>query len=70
MRMQVVLGLSHQITVNLSADVKNHKEKYIQIVAMNNHEFWYIGFVSHERAFKNLREALQHTDTNRSHVNS
>ncbi|XP_039114035.1 GEM-like protein 1 isoform X1 [Dioscorea cayenensis subsp. rotundata] len=36
----------------------NPAEKYIQIVSIDNHEFWFMGFVNYESAVKNLQEAL------------
>ncbi|XP_008808766.1 GEM-like protein 1 isoform X2 [Phoenix dactylifera] len=59
---QVVVGLEQLRSVNSSANVGNPAEKYIQIITMDNHEFWFMGFVSYDKALKNLREALQHSD--------
>lgn len=34
-------------------------EKYIQVVSIDNHEFWFMGFVSYDAAIKNLQEAFR-----------
>jgi hypothetical protein len=34
---------------------------------MDNHEFWFMGFVSYDKALKNLNEALQHRDVHGDH---
>ncbi|KAF0888470.1 hypothetical protein E2562_014708 [Oryza meyeriana var. granulata] len=56
---KVVLPLNQVKSVNPSASVTNRGEKYIQITTTDNHEFWFMGFVSYDKALKNLYEALQ-----------
>ncbi|KAJ7521173.1 hypothetical protein O6H91_19G041200 [Diphasiastrum complanatum] len=34
-------------------------EKYIQIVTVDDHEFWFMGFVNYDKGLKNLQEAIQ-----------
>uniref|UniRef100_A0A0D9VYQ3 GRAM domain-containing protein n=1 Tax=Leersia perrieri TaxID=77586 RepID=A0A0D9VYQ3_9ORYZ len=55
----VVLPLNQVKSVNPSASMANRGEKYIQIMTTDNHEFWFMGFVSYDKALKNLYEALQ-----------
>ncbi|WOL18406.1 GEM-like protein 1 [Canna indica] len=55
---KVVVPLNRLRAVNPSASTRNPSDKYIQIVTMDNHEFWFMGFVSYDKALKNLREAL------------
>lgn len=45
--------------VNPSANRLKPSEKYIQIVTRDGHEFWFMGFLSYDKALKNLTEALQ-----------
>ncbi|RZS12177.1 hypothetical protein BHM03_00043585 [Ensete ventricosum] len=59
MNVQVVVPLDQLRAVNPSANPRNASDKYIQIVTVSNHEFWFMGFISYEKALKNLREALQ-----------
>ncbi|GAB2271385.1 hypothetical protein Dimus_006224 [Dionaea muscipula] len=56
---KVVIPL-HQIRVaNPSTSKVNPAEKYIQIISMDNHEFWFMGFVNYESAVKNLQGVSQ-----------
>ncbi|XP_030464980.2 GEM-like protein 1 [Syzygium oleosum] len=34
-------------------------EKYIQVVTRDGYDFWFMGFVSYDKALKNINEALQ-----------
>ena len=56
----MVLPLSQVRTVSPSASMSKPAERYIQITTMDNHEFWFMGFVSYDKALKNLSEALHH----------
>lgn len=56
---KVVIPLHQLKAVNTSASKTNAAEKYIQIVSVDNHEFWYMGFVNYNDAVKSLQEALQ-----------
>ncbi|RWV82267.1 hypothetical protein BHE74_00049521, partial [Ensete ventricosum] len=56
---QVVIPL-HQIrSVNPTASKEKPGEKYIQVVSIDNHEFWFLGLVNYDSAVKNLQEAVQ-----------
>lgn len=55
---QVVLPLDQLKAVNPSTNKSNPSEKYIQIVTKDNHEFWFVGFISYDKALKHLQEAL------------
>ncbi|CAM0876085.1 unnamed protein product [Alopecurus aequalis] len=57
---KVVLPLNNVRTVSPSASMLKPAERYIQIATMDNHEFWFMGFVSYDKALKNLSEALHH----------
>lgn len=37
-----------------STNVKNEKQKYIQIVTVDGFEFWFMGFLSYQRSLKYL----------------
>ncbi|EOY15388.1 hypothetical protein QUC31_000515 [Theobroma cacao] len=56
---KVVLPLHQLSTVNPSVSKANTAEKYIQIISVDNHEFWFMGFVHYDSAVKNLQGALQ-----------
>jgi hypothetical protein len=34
------------------------QQKYIEIVTQDNFEFWFMGFLRYEKAFKNLHKAI------------
>lgn len=43
---------------NESENVENPAQKYIQMVTDDGFEFWFMGFVRFEKAFRNLKKAL------------
>lgn len=64
---KVAAQLNQLKGVNPSSSNKNPAEKYIQIVTSDNHEFWFMGFVSYDSAVKNLKMALQGADMKQNH---
>ncbi|KAF8407380.1 hypothetical protein HHK36_006511 [Tetracentron sinense] len=58
---KVVVQFDQLRAVNPSSNRLNPSEKYIQIITGDGHEFWFMGFVSYDKALKNLLEALQHS---------
>ncbi|KAL8488557.1 hypothetical protein ACS0TY_024732 [Phlomoides rotata] len=56
---KVVIPLDQLKAVNPSTSKTNPAEKYLQIISVDNHEFWFMGFVYYESAVKNLQGALQ-----------
>ncbi|CAN1826055.1 GEM-like protein 1 [Linum perenne] len=56
----VVIPLHQLKAVNPSTSKVNTSEKYIQIISIDNHEFWFMGFVNYESAVKNLQGAVPH----------
>jgi GRAM domain len=55
----VVIPLDHLKEVKPSVSQVNKSEKYIQIVSLDNHEFWFLGFVNYDSAVKNLQQTLE-----------
>ncbi|KAF8034772.1 hypothetical protein BT93_C0937 [Corymbia citriodora subsp. variegata] len=55
-----VLLLDQLSFVSRSLKGLDHSEKYIQVVTRDGYEFWFRGFVSYDKAIKNINEALQH----------
>ncbi|GFS36274.1 GRAM domain protein/ABA-responsive-like protein [Actinidia rufa] len=43
---------------NASENVNKPAQKYMEVVTEDNFEFWFMGFVRYEKAFKNLRKAI------------
>ncbi|KAK9067805.1 hypothetical protein SSX86_011916 [Deinandra increscens subsp. villosa] len=56
---KVVIPLHQLKAVNASKSKSNPAEKYIQIISVDSHEFWFMGFVNYDSAVKNLQGALQ-----------
>lgn len=56
---KIIVPLDHLRAVNPSANTRDPSDKYIQILTIDNHEFWFMGFISYDKALKNLRGALQ-----------
>nr|XP_043636019.1 GEM-like protein 1 [Erigeron canadensis] len=56
---KVVIPLHQLKAVNPSKSKANPAEKYIQIISVDNHEFWFMGFVNYDSAVKYLQGALQ-----------
>uniref|UniRef100_A0A7N0UNX7 GRAM domain-containing protein n=1 Tax=Kalanchoe fedtschenkoi TaxID=63787 RepID=A0A7N0UNX7_KALFE len=51
----------HQLkSVNPSTSTTNPSEKFIQLISVDNHEFWFLAFVHYESAVKSLQAALLH----------
>ncbi|KAJ4963039.1 hypothetical protein NE237_022978 [Protea cynaroides] len=55
---KVVIPLHQLKTVNPSASKVNRAEKYIQIISVDNHEFWFMGFVNYDGAVSNLQDTM------------
>ncbi|XP_068642485.1 GEM-like protein 1 [Aristolochia californica] len=55
---KVLIPLHQLRAVNPSASKVNPAEKYIQVISVDNHEFWFMGFVSYDSAVKCLQQAL------------
>ncbi|CAN8313452.1 unnamed protein product [Cochlearia groenlandica] len=56
---KVVLPVNQMKAVNPSTSRANTSEKYIQVISVDNHEFWFMGFVTYESAVKSLQGAVQ-----------
>ncbi|XP_062188389.1 GEM-like protein 1 [Phragmites australis] len=56
---KVVLPLPHLRSVTPTASQQNPAERYIQVVSVDNHEFWFMGFVNYDSAVKHLQEAVR-----------
>ncbi|KAL8143641.1 hypothetical protein V2J09_016673 [Rumex salicifolius] len=60
---KVVIPLHQLKAVNPSSSRMNPSEKYIQIISVDNHEFWYMGFLNYEGAAESLQDALQESNS-------
>lgn len=57
---KVVVQLEKLRAVNPCSSRMNPYDKYIQVITTDGHEFWFMGFISYDKALKQLREASQH----------
>lgn len=55
---KVVIPLHQLKAINPSTSRTNPAEKYIQIISVDNHEFWYMGFLKYSVAVECLQQAL------------
>ncbi|KAJ8548857.1 hypothetical protein K7X08_029838 [Anisodus acutangulus] len=44
--------------------LKKPSQKYIQVITEDNFEFWFLGFLNHQRILKHLQEAIYETQCN------
>jgi len=57
---KVVIPLNQLRSVNPSSSKSKPAEKYIQIISVDDHEFWFMGFVNYESAVTSIQESLIH----------
>ncbi|EXB96379.1 hypothetical protein L484_023099 [Morus notabilis] len=57
-RYKVVIPVSKIKRVNQSLNVKKPSQKYIEIVTVDNFDFWFMGFLSYKKSFKYLQQAV------------
>ncbi len=56
--LQVVLPLEKVQEVSPSENQNKPHEKYILVLMVDGHEFWFMGFMNYDKGLKNMREAL------------
>ncbi|XVF59961.1 hypothetical protein PTKIN_Ptkin08bG0004100 [Pterospermum kingtungense] len=55
---KIIIPLGKVGVINPVIMRDNPSEKYIQVVTVDGHDFWYMGFVNYEKASKHLSESL------------
>ncbi|KAK7270135.1 hypothetical protein RIF29_23059 [Crotalaria pallida] len=55
---KVVIPLTKIMCANQSASVQNPKQKYIEIVTVDNFDFWFMGVSKYQKTFKYLEQAI------------
>ncbi|RLM84979.1 GLABRA2 expression modulator-like [Panicum miliaceum] len=55
---KVAIPLHRLRAASASASKLNPAEKFIQLVSVDRHEFWFMGFVNYDGAVAHLQEAL------------
>ncbi|QCD82007.1 GLABRA2 expression modulator-like [Vigna unguiculata] len=56
---KVIIPLHELKAVHPSSNTTNPAEKYVQVISVDNHEFWFMGFLNYEGALECLQEALE-----------
>lgn len=54
----MVIPLDQLRAANPSGSKVNAAEKYIQVISLDEHEFWFMGFLYFDSAVKSLEEAV------------
>lgn len=55
---KVLIPLRKIKRVEQSENVKKPSQKYMEIVTVDNFDFWFMGFLSYQKSFKYLQEAI------------
>lgn len=55
---QVMVPLGKVGAINPVIMRDNAKERYIQVVTVEGHDFWFMGFVNYEKASHHLFESI------------
>jgi len=55
---KILIPLEKIKTVNVSEDVKKPSTKYIELITLDNFDFWFMGFLNCQKAFKYLQMAI------------
>ncbi|CAI0422007.1 unnamed protein product, partial [Linum tenue] len=55
---KVVIPLHQLKAVNPSTSRTNAAEKYVQVISVDNHEFWFMGFLNYNGAVECLLDAM------------
>lgn len=45
-------------SINESENVTKPEQKYVEIVTVDDFEFWFMGFLRYEKAYRNLQKAI------------
>ncbi|XP_014523986.1 GLABRA2 expression modulator [Vigna radiata var. radiata] len=56
---KVIIPLHELKAVHPSSNTSNPAEKYIQVISVDNHEFWFMGFLNYDGALECMQEALE-----------
>ena len=58
MILQVAIPVSKIKRVDQSQNAKKPSQKYIEMVTVDNFDFWFMGFLNYKKAFKYLQQAV------------
>ncbi|XP_050232184.1 putative GEM-like protein 8 [Mercurialis annua] len=68
---KAVIPLNKIKTANQSENVKKPSQKFIEIMTVDDFDFWFMGFLNNQKAFKCLQQAISQAgmSTATSHLN-
>ncbi|KAI3902061.1 hypothetical protein MKW98_013735 [Papaver atlanticum] len=55
---KVVIPIEKIKRVEESQNINKPKQKYIEIVTVDHFDFWFMGFVNYDKAFKTLQKSI------------
>ncbi|KAL5755400.1 hypothetical protein ACOSP7_023620 [Xanthoceras sorbifolium] len=55
---KVLIPLKKIKSVNQSENVKKPSQKYIEMVTVDNFDFWFMGFLNYQKAFQHLQQTV------------
>ncbi|KAK9106290.1 hypothetical protein Syun_022301 [Stephania yunnanensis] len=55
---KVLVPIRKIMRANLSENARNPREKYIEIVTVDNFDFWFMGFVNYQKALNCLQQTV------------
>ncbi|XP_039014464.1 GEM-like protein 4 isoform X2 [Hibiscus syriacus] len=55
---KVMIPLEKIKVLNESENMKKPSQKYMEIVTVDDFDFWFMGFLNHQKAFKYLQQAI------------
>ncbi|KAK3211479.1 hypothetical protein Dsin_016185 [Dipteronia sinensis] len=61
---QVLIPLEKITSVNQSENVKNPSQKYIEMVTVDNFDFWFMGFLNYHKAINHLQQTISQLQIN------
>jgi hypothetical protein len=56
--LQVLVPLKKIKMLNQSENVKKPSQKYLELVTVDDFEFWFMGFINYQKTFKYLQQAM------------
>lgn len=55
---QVLIPLAKINRVNKSENMKKPSQKYMELVTVDNFDFWFMGFLNYQKTFRYLQQAI------------
>ncbi|KAH9781014.1 putative GEM-like protein 8 [Citrus sinensis] len=55
---KVLIPIQKIKSINESENVNKPEQKYVEIVTVDDFEFWFMGFLRYEKAYRNLQKAI------------